>query len=654
MSRNVLLLFLLASLTLLLIFTVLTDVIPSLRGPAPETSEWYWPYLLRPPGRWWPAVLAALAVLGVAAWWFRQPDGARRAAAVALSGLAAGSLLLQLGLVYADRPELFSELVDRTLSNLESGFFQPAAEVEELNATLRRYPQAMPGFASEHARTHPPGLLVANRLTIEVLAAAPQLSEAVATVVRPARCADLWLLERPASVAAALAVWALLPLLAAALSPLPAYALARRLMPPAAARLATVLVATLPALLLFAPKSVQLYVPLTLVLWLAFHHGLVRRAGRWLFLAGLLFSLAIFSSLGNAVLLLPLAVYAGLVWQPTGDHQSPAHGRARPAILRSCLAFSLGAAGPWLVYWLGWGVPPWAVVRVGLQQHYELVTSQRRYDWWLVYNLVDLLVWAGLPLLAGFAGAVAVAARRLRRRSWQPVDALALGLGLLIVALDVSGSTRGEVGRLWLFFMPLLALPAADFLGRVLPGRLATLLVIGLQLLLALSLGLAWRPVRAVIVVAQRPAMPAEAPPQFPLSASFSEPGRQGETLRLAGYDLDSSQAVPGGFLELALHWQASRPAQRPYTVFTHLVNESGLVVAQKDNWPLTGQWPPTCWRRDDQIVDPYRIELPADLPPGDYTLLVGLYDAASNARLLAGDGLDAVQLTTITVSPTP
>jgi hypothetical protein len=90
-----------------------------------------------------------------------------------LTGLALGSLLLQLGLIYADRPAVTAELVDRTLSNLASGFFEPAVEINDLGQVLRHYPQTMPTFVSEHARTHPPGLIAANWLTVQALARAP-------------------------------------------------------------------------------------------------------------------------------------------------------------------------------------------------------------------------------------------------------------------------------------------------------------------------------------------------------------------------------------------------------------------------------------------------------------------------------------------------
>ena len=45
---------------------------------------------------------------------------------------------------------------------------------------------------------------------------------------------------------------------------------------------------------------------------------------------------------------------------------------------------------------------------------------------------------------------------------------------------------------------------------------------------------------------------------------------------------------------------------------------------------------PTTFWQTGDRIYDEKTIALPAGLPPGDYTLVVGLYDPATGERLPA------------------
>ena len=101
-----LLLLLLVVTTLALTLLILTDWLPFLRGPATETSEWYWPHLLRPFSRWWPSILMAGLLWLVAAWWLSPEISNRRRNFIALSGLILTSFLLQLALIYADRPDI--------------------------------------------------------------------------------------------------------------------------------------------------------------------------------------------------------------------------------------------------------------------------------------------------------------------------------------------------------------------------------------------------------------------------------------------------------------------------------------------------------------------------------------------------------------------
>lgn len=635
MLRRNLWLTLLLGGSLLLVVLILTDVLPWLRGPAPETPEWYWPYLLRPVTRWWPALLAAGALWACAALWLRDERPSRRRTAIALAGLVATSLLLQISFAYADNSDLPQELINRVQSNLASGYFEPAVEIDDLSAALRAYPAVMPTFPSEHAQTHPPGLVLANWLTVRLWERIPAAAEPVARLIWPNRCIDLWLLNRSAAVAAALGTWVLLPLLAAALTVLPAFGLARRWLHGRGVALAAVLAATVPTLLLFAPKVVQFYAPLTLLLFWALDHALSARSARWMTVAGLLLSVLSFLSLGNAALLLPLLIFTLLRLYRSADEPP-----ALRAMVGHTAVFGVAAASIWLFYWLASGVAPWQIAAVGLGQHYTLVTNLRRYDWWIVWNLVDLLVYGGWPTVLGFTAGLAAALAAVRRKRVTAVDALAVALLLLILVLNFSGSARGEVGRIWIFFIPLLAYPAARFWNHILPGKHAAWLLVALQLAITVSLGVAWQPVRAVAVVAQQPTLDPITPAN-PLGVSAAD-----APILLAGYDLQVTEPA----LELTLLWQATGAAPRPYTVFTQLLDAGGALVAQQDNWPVSGQWPPTCWRGGDNIPDRYTIALPADLPPGSYSLIVGMYDAATGARLLWDNGRDAIELEKLTL----
>ncbi len=139
-------------------------------------------------------------------------------------------------------------------------------------------------------------------------------------------------------------------------------------------------------------------------------------------------------------------------------------------------------------------------------------------------------------------------------------------------------------------------------------------------------------------------------PAQFPVEA------RLGESIRLDGYDLAGDRFRPGDNLSPALHWQAVQPPDADYTVFSQLVGPDGVVWAQHDSPPQSGRFATGLWQPGDPVVDRHLLELPADMPPGAYRLLVGMYEPSTGARLAASaaNGTpwadDAVLLTTITV----
>ncbi|MCB9421593.1 MAG: DUF2142 domain-containing protein [Ardenticatenaceae bacterium] len=106
------------------------------------------------------------------------------------------------------------------------------------------------------------------------------------------------------------------------------------------------------------------------------------------------------------------------------------------------------------------------------------------------------------------------------------------------------------------------------------------------------------------------------------------------EGITLAGYDL-----VPGDPESLTLYWQANETPTQDYTVFVQLLNENGEWLAGADAPPVNNFYPTLLWQEGDWIDDLHRLVLPPDLPPGIYTIQVGLYDPVNGARLARQDG---------------
>jgi hypothetical protein len=105
--------------------------------------------------------------------------------------------------------------------------------------------------------------------------------------------------------------------------------------------------------------------------------------------------------------------------------------------------------------------------------------------------------------------------------------------------------------------------------------------------------------------------------------------------------------------VDVTLYWRARNPQNQNLTAFTQLLNAEGQRVAGHDNIPANGQAPVLGWTVNAVVADPHRIELPPNLPAGEYTLIVGLYNDF-NERVLSIDpaGVDhpnrAVPLATV------
>jgi hypothetical protein len=115
------------------------------------------------------------------------------------------------------------------------------------------------------------------------------------------------------------------------------------------------------------------------------------------------------------------------------------------------------------------------------------------------------------------------------------------------------------------------------------------------------------------------------------------ENGREiqlGDRFRFSGYDLRHDERVPGDRLPIVLYWQATEAVTDDLSIFVHLLDPTGHLVWQDDGAAAHGNYPTWSWEPGEMIVDPHTIELPADLPEGDYTLVAGLYDWRTGERL--------------------
>lgn len=118
-----------------------------------------------------------------------------------------------------------------------------------------------------------------------------------------------------------------------------------------------------------------------------------------------------------------------------------------------------------------------------------------------------------------------------------------------------------------------------------------------------------------------------------------------GSMLALSGADMQQD----GDRLVVHLGWRVVGESQAPLAAFIHVYGAAGTPVAQSDGPPGDGLVPQELWRTGDGLADERVLDL-STLPPGEYTVAVGVYNAADGARLttesngsLLGDNLFAI-----------
>jgi hypothetical protein len=104
--------------------------------------------------------------------------------------------------------------------------------------------------------------------------------------------------------------------------------------------------------------------------------------------------------------------------------------------------------------------------------------------------------------------------------------------------------------------------------------------------------------------------------------------------IRLEGFEVTNAALKRGSDGAILLYWRAKNAMDKDYTVFVQLVNERGETVLSQDAQPRGGRAPTSKWRVGKLIVDAHILNVPLDLPLGNYRVRVGMYYLPTLERL--------------------
>ena len=111
---------------------------------------------------------------------------------------------------------------------------------------------------------------------------------------------------------------------------------------------------------------------------------------------------------------------------------------------------------------------------------------------------------------------------------------------------------------------------------------------------------------------------------------------RIGDETQLLGYDLNADVFRAGDRLLFKAYWHALEPPAHDYSSFVSLsAGGPPRLLAGKQH--PAGLPASEAWGRGGYIVDSYDLRLPADLPAGDYDLIISLVRLAE-CRMTALD----------------
>ena len=544
-----------------------------------------------------------------------------------LAYVVVAGVLLQTAATHIVEPFPLRGLAFRQYSDFTGGYFTVGVRVDDLRAWLGRFAQEMESY-NVHAERHPPGLPMIFWAGVQLLRPFPALAGALAPTLRPLACFDLRAATLDDVQIAAGLFGILVETAAAWLVPVLIFFYVRRVADDRAAAIAALLYLPIPGALMWASqwdRSFGLITMAGLLLVERLVHA--RSTGRGLIAAvalGVVLFVGVWMSFGN----LPIAMICGLyalarIWQVD-------RFRSLPRWVAQGIVTLLGFVGPWaaVIALAGFDLP--GAYATAMRTHLAL---ERDYWPFVVWHPWDLFTFAGLPLatIAAFL-------------TWRRAPALTFAWVATIAAQSLLHVARGETGRVWMYFAPIIV----GLVGIWLSGRPSgrdearasgeasrwlwlRAWVIGLVVVQATAqIGL----LRVIGYGADPLTVPDATLPAnlTPTNIRFEPNGE----VQLLGYVVKRALA-PGESATLDLYWKldSDAPLSTARKVFIHIADtpEDRYRIVNQDGRPANWTLPTTCWLPGRVIHDPHAFTVAADARPGEYVVLIGLYDEFTGER---------------------
>ncbi|NDJ86253.1 MAG: hypothetical protein GYB66_10235 [Chloroflexi bacterium] len=626
-------------LTAVFLVLLALNIVPELRGG----WGWRWPYA-KPSDLQPVAFLAGVVAAylgGVVALRWRIP----RNVPLSLAWTVIGGFCLAMAVQHV-RDNPFFMLFSHTVSPVQTGASTVAVQymgVDGAGETLRQWPDVMREADEKniiHFTTSPPGQPLLHHWAAELIGPLDTVSKPASRALRDYQCTTLAVMQYTRGEITSAGLGMLMPLWSA-MAAVPIFFAAQLLTDRRAVALRVAQWWPLvPSLLLFAPTWSTFY-PLVVATALAcMMAGLKYRRRTLYVLAGGVMSLGTFLNFAVLPIVALLGLYTLGYWFSAVRHdhedQRGKYGWVWPVGVG--LWFLVGLSSVWVVFGIYAGHTPYDILRVSFDQHLDI---ERNYFIWLFLHLYDLLMFAGWPLVALSGWGLWQALQHVRQRApLTGVDLLVISLVVTLIVLDITGLTRGESARIWLFFVPFLLLAGVEAFHNsvywdlpLMLGQATAVVVMGAVL--------------PVVSFDMTP--PVEGPrtdvPRLDflqLGPLEAEAGSQEYAGRfyLQGYRYipDPAQQM----ITIEFVWAGDIPSERPYRfqlVATAENDIDGEIESAPYQWyPQGGNYLTTCWDSDDTIHDTVVMPLPPVSEPVVWELNLKLVDVRTGDVIIFKD----------------
>lgn len=436
-------------ISLFFLLALVFDLSPYLRGPAPYPPEWRWPYLyVNTLAKLWLPLLLTIFLLFLT----HITENMKLKKIIKnekriIAAFILAFFFFQMSFIYYDRGGLRAFFFKVAHPGM-NGYFTTSLTIPDLRTFLKEYPNRVKKYP-QHAHGHPPGVTLYFYAINNTIARFPQLKVLVNSV-KPKRddMQILWSsLKWNEKIGAIISgyILAFLSLLA-----LPfIYIVGKSIYGIKVGMRAMILYGFIPSVSLFIPLPDALFAIFSILSFLFLSKGIKENKLRPLLIAGIILSIGIFFSLSLLPVLLLFICYIIFTQKKLVERNTTA----------KLFLFSVGILIPFFSLFL-LDYDSLAAAQTIIKNG----TYGSTYLLWLFYSPYDFFMFAGIPLFIFFLLQIKQSLFLIYTRVRKNIDKLFISFLLVLLAVNITGASRTETGRIWLPFIPFLVIIVTNFL----------------------------------------------------------------------------------------------------------------------------------------------------------------------------------------------